>query len=191
MCEWITADVATALQALGSVASVAVAIAALGYAVHSEKRAAKQALELQERAEAHSRLLHAPALAMHTLIFGGKRGIVLDNNGIGPSKIKSALFERDGRRSAAKVTDVLDFPPAVQHVDNYRNFSGPNTIVPPGGQIVILMLTHKLLTEELGLSTDEAESVMNDLGRQIAETQITIQHEDLLGTPQTPVTLSA
>lgn len=186
------------LSMIANLFSVIVAVAALGFAVYSQKLAAKQfndgaklqEAQFNERVKLQEKIATANVRPLLTVGQSPRAtvaeaiNVVLFNDGLGPAAIKKVTFTR-GKATGRSIPSVLDAPdhPRSYSWDAYKEFSDAGTYLRHGENFVLAALTLNNLKAQ-GFYGNTGQALIFDVENAIRGIKISIEFEDILGHKQ-------
>lgn len=184
------------MQELSSVASVIVAVFALGIALKVEARNKRRFDEQLKIAQKIAEANLKPFLMLYDLAYKNKKGIRIVNNGQGAAVIKKLVVSNhnksfkkeiligkyDGDTMENNVARLFYFkPPPVW--DNHWTFDQNNVCILPSKEMVLAELSFNGLTEN-GISKQDAVSILESWDKQVRQIEIEVEFEDVFGKKQ-------
>ena len=155
--------------AIGSVASVVVAVAALAFSVlvfRSQQRWAER------NAWANVR----PFFWMRLETYVDLKSIILRNDGMGPAVISNAIFTKDSK-STSHIVELFNLN--IPYWETFVNIS-PGRVVPPQGEIVLVRQSLQHLQDQ-GIEDTKGLAILEEWQAQRSGIHVRIEFADIYG----------
>ena len=157
-------------------ASIAIAISL--WAQGRTRRHFEAQLELSQKVAAAN---VKPIVALFTMEYLDKKGIILSNAGVGTAIITNIEFYRDSQ-SAKNLAHLFQLPEQVIW-DKHWTFLQSKFYLKAGQDLVILKLSSSNLQKQ-GFDEQETRKILDSWKNQLEGIEINITYEDVLGNKQ-------
>ena len=167
------------------IATVAVAVVALLYAVHSENRTQNRYRQDAQRQERLAAASVRPLLTTRINRRPEKREIVLMNVGLGPAMRIRPYFRKGNYESTRDVVSVLytSHPFRYDYVLLFLDVEGMHVI--QGDNLTILLVTRDNLTRQ-DFDSATIDQIFAAWDEAVSGLEIRFEYEDILGNNQSP-----
>jgi hypothetical protein len=159
-------------------AATVVAVCALVVSFLAERRNQKR---FEEQMDESRRVAHAnvrPLLGLTISGYMNEKAMYLVNHGIGAAVVTRITFRRKDE-TALNVPELIELDQGVVWDDFTEYTEGNIFYVPAGESETLIQLTLESLSAQ-GIRGREAERLMETLGAQLDEIEVTVTYEDVL-----------